>query len=80
MSDTAVQLDLIDDILNGDFNKAEDKMKAGLALKQNVLLDQEKIKLSGQVFNNAFQEEIPVEGDELTDEEVDDAIEPEAAE
>jgi hypothetical protein len=80
MSDT-IQLDLIDDILNGDFNKAGDKMKAGLALKQNVLLDQEKIKLSGQVFNNAFHDELPREGDhfleddELTDEELDDAIE-----
>jgi hypothetical protein len=74
MADNAntLQLSLIDDILKGNFNDAEKVLHQNLAIKQNNVLDQEKIKMAGQIFNN-----IPAEDDEdidLSDEEIEDAL------
>ena len=72
MADDAIQLDLIDDILKGNFNSAEKVLHQTLAQKQNDVLDQEKIKMASQVFNGAQPEDD--EEVELSDEEIDAAI------
>jgi len=72
MADNTLTADLIDDILKGNLNAAENALHQTLTIKQNDALDQEKIKLSGQIFNNQ-----PIEDDEdeeLTDEEIDDIV------
>ena len=74
MADDAIQLDLIDDILKGNFNSAEKVLHQTLAQKQNDVLDQEKIKMAGQIFNNVPEDDEEVE---LSDEEIDAAIEDE---
>ena len=73
MADDAIQLDLIDDIIKGNFNNAEKALHQTLAQKQNDVLDQEKIKMAGQIFNGVQPEED--EEVELSDEEIDAAIE-----
>lgn len=78
MADDAIQLDLIDDILKGNFNNAEKIIHQNLAQKQNDILDQEKIKLAGQIFNNVEPEND--EEVEISDEEIDNAIEDEEVE
>ena len=75
MADDAIQLDLIDDILKGNFNSAEKVLHQTLAQKQNDVLDQEKIKMASQVFNGVQPEDD--EEVELSDEEIDAAIEDE---
>ena len=74
MADDAIQLDLIDDILKGNFNSAEKVLHQTLAQKQNDVLDQEKIKMAGQIFNNVPEDDEEIE---LSDEEIDAAIEDE---
>lgn len=69
MADDTMQLDLINDILAGNFNNAEKALHQSLLQKQNDVLDQEKIKIAGQIFNNIQ----PEEDDELSDEEIDNA-------
>jgi len=72
MADNTLTADLIDDILKGNLNAAENALHQTLTIKQNNALDQEKIKLSGQIFNNQ-----PIEDDEdeeLSDEEIDDIV------
>ena len=74
MADDTIQLDLIDDIIKGNFNNAEKALHQTLAQKQNDVLDQEKIKMAGQIFNNVPEDDEEVE---LSDEEIDAAIEDE---
>jgi len=74
MSDNTLTADLIDDILKGNLNAAENALHQTLTIKQNNALDQEKIKLSGQIFNNQpIEDELEVdeeEFEELSDEEL----------
>jgi dethiobiotin synthetase len=72
MADDTIQLDLIDDIIKGDFNSAEKVLHQTLAQKQNDVLDQEKIKMAGQIFNNIEPEDD--EEVELSDEEIENAL------
>jgi hypothetical protein len=73
MADDAIQLDLIDDILKGNLNNAEKILHQTLAQKQNDVLDQEKIKMAGQIFNDVQPEDD--DEVELSDEEINAAIE-----
>ena len=73
MADDAIQLDLIDDILKGKLNNAEKILHQTLAQKQNDVLDQEKIKMAGQIFNGVQPEDD--DEVELSDEEINAAIE-----
>jgi len=73
MADDAIQLDLIDDILKGNLNNAEKILHQTLAQKQNDVLDQEKIKMAGQIFNGVQPEDD--DEVELSDEEINAAIE-----
>ena len=72
MADNTLTADLIDDILKGNLNAAENALHQTLTIKQNNALDQEKIKLSGQIFNNQTIEDD--EDEELSDEEIDDIV------
>jgi hypothetical protein len=72
MADDTIQLDLIDDIIKGNFNNAEKALHQTLAQKQNDVLDQEKIKMAGQIFNNVEPEDD--EEVELSDEEIENAL------
>ena len=73
MADNTLTLDLINDILKGNLNAAENSLHQSLAVKQNDALDQEKIKMAGQIFNNVPAEEDD-EDIEISDEELEDAI------
>jgi len=76
MADNTLTADLIDNILAGNLNAAENALQQTLAIKQNDALDQEKIKLSGQIFNNQppeDEDELDIdeeEFDKLSDEEL----------
>ena len=74
MADNTLTADLIDDILKGNLNAAENALHQTLTIKQNDALDQEKIKLSGQIFNNQPIEDDEDEDEELSDEEIDDIV------
>jgi len=74
MADNTLTADLIDDILKGNLNAAENALHQTLTIKQNNALDQEKIKLSGQIFNNQPIEDDEDEDEELSDEEIDDIV------
>jgi len=78
MADNAITNDLINSILAGSFNNAEKMLHQNLAQKQNDLLDQEKIKMAGQMYNNVQPEED--EEVELTDDDIENAIDDEAEE
>jgi len=65
---------LVDDILKGNYNNAENILKNTLVMKQNDALDQEKIKIANQLYDNVPPEEDDEEEIDLTDEEIDDAI------
>jgi hypothetical protein len=79
MADNTLTLDLINDILKGNLNAAENSLHQSLAVKQNDALDQEKIKMAGQIYNNVPAEEED-EDIELSDEELEDAIADEESE
>ena len=72
MAVDAITNDLINNILAGNFNNAEKMLHQNLAQKQNDLLDQEKIKMAGQIYNNVQPEED--EEVELTDDDIENAI------
>ena len=73
MADNTLTANLIDDILKGNLNAAENALHQTLTVKQNDILDQEKIKMAGQIFNNVPAEEDD-EDIEISDEELEDAI------
>jgi hypothetical protein len=79
MADNTLTLDLINDILKGNLNAAENSLHQSLAVKQNDALDQEKIKMAGQIYNNVPAEEED-EDIEISDEELEDAIADEESE
>ena len=79
MADNTLTLDLINDILKGNLNAAENSLHQSLAVKQNDVLDQEKIKMAGQIFNDVPAEEED-EDIEISDEELEDAIADEESE
>lgn len=79
MADNTLTLDLINDILKGNLNAAENSLHQSLAVKQNDALDQEKIKMAGQIFNDVPAEEED-EDIEISDEELEDVIADEESE
>jgi len=79
MADNTLTLDLINDILKGNLNAAENSLHQSLAVKQNDALDQEKIKMAGQIYNNVPTEKED-EDIEISDEELEDAIADEESE
>ena len=56
--------DLVDAALAKDYNKANEIFGAAIAAKQNDVLDQERIKVAGQIFNGVEDEE---EGEDSED-------------
>ncbi len=61
--ETSPYHDLINSALNQDFNKANEIFGDMMTVKMGDLLDQEKIKLAGQIYN----------GEEPDDEDEDDS-------
>lgn len=70
MADNTLTANLIDDILKGNLNAAENALHQTLTVKQNDILDQEKIKLSGQIFNNKPPEDEDEDEFEEDDEDI----------
>lgn len=70
--------DLINTVADQDFSKAGPTFAEIMQGKMDTALEQEKIAVANQVFNNAEPEEAEEETDELdddiSDEEIDDAI------
>ena len=54
--------DLIQNVLDGDFNKANDVFAGLVADKQSDVLAQEKIAIANQIFNGSVEAEEPAEG------------------
>lgn len=63
--------DLIDAALAQDYNKANEIFNAAISAKQSDVLDQERIKVAGQIFNGEDEEDEDVhpEEDDLEDAE-----------
>ena len=61
--------DLVDAALAKDYNKANEIFGAAIAAKQTDLLDQERIKVAGQIFNGDDDEDVDTEADDLEDAE-----------
>ena len=70
--------DLINTVADQDFSKAGPTFAEIMQGKIDTALEQEKIAVANQVFNNAEPEDAEEETDELdddiSDEEIDDAI------
>jgi len=66
--------DLIANALEQDYNGANKIFGDVMTVRQNDLLDQEKIKLADQLFNGAEEDDDVDEDDELGDED-DDQLE-----
>ena len=66
--------DLIANALEQDYNGANKIFGDVMTVRQNDLLDQEKIKLADQLFNGAEEDDDADEDDELGDED-DDQLE-----
>ena len=68
--------DLINNILDQDFAKAEPTFKDVMAAKIDDALEQEKIAIADYVFNGAEvdEEESSDLDDDITDEDMEDAI------
>ena len=59
--------DLVDAALAKDYNKANEIFGAAIAAKQNDVLDQERIKVAGQIFNGVEDEEEVEDSEDLAD-------------
>ena len=57
--------DLVDAALAKDYNKANEIFGAAIAAKQNDILDQERIKVAGQIFNGVEDEEEVEDSEDL---------------
>jgi hypothetical protein len=57
--------DLVDAALAKDYNKANEIFGAAIAAKQNDVLDQERIKVAGQIFNGVEDEEEVEDSEDL---------------
>ena len=72
--------DLINTVADQDFSKAGPTFAEIMQSKIDTALEQEKISIANQVFNNAEPEEAEAEeetdelDDDISDEEIDDAI------
>jgi hypothetical protein len=72
--------DLINTVADQDFSKAGPTFAEIMQSKIDTALEQEKISIANQVFNNAEPEEMEAEeetdelDDDISDEEIDDAI------
>ena len=74
--------DLINTVADQDFSKAGPTFAEIMQGKIDTALEQEKVSIANQVFNNAESEEAEAEeeeadelDDDISDEEIDDAIE-----
>lgn len=68
--------DLIQNALDQDYNKASEVFGEIMSVKMSDLLDQEKIKLAGQIYNGEEPEEdTDEELADISDEELDAALE-----
>jgi len=59
--------DLVDAALAKDYNKANEIFGAAISAKQNDVLDQERIKVAGQIFNGVEDEEEVEDSEDLAD-------------
>ena len=64
--------DLIDAALAQDYNKANEIFNAAISAKQDSVLDQERIKVAGQIFNGEDEDVYPEEDDLEDVEDMDD--------
>ena len=69
--------DLIDDITNQNFAKAEPHFHTILQSKVNDALEAEKVKVAGHIFNGEEEEQLELD---LDDEEVEETEEEESSE
>ena len=69
--------DLIDDITNQNFAKAEPHFHTILQSKVNDALEAEKVKVAGHIFNGEEEEQLELD---LDDDEVEEAEEEESSE
>lgn len=63
--------DLIKAALEKDYNNANKTFGEVMTIKMSDLLDQEKIKMADQVYNDAEEEE-ELEGEDIEEEELED--------
>ena len=70
--------DLVDAALAKDYNKANEIFGQAISVKLDDVMDQERIKLAGQIFNGEEEEEEDVEN--LNDSEDDSEVEDTEAE
>ena len=70
--------DLVDAALAKDYNKANEIFGQAVSVKLDDVMDQERIKLAGQIFNGEEEEEEDVE--DLDDSEDDSEVEDTEAE
>lgn len=59
--------DLVDAALAKDYNKANEIFGAAIAAKQNDVLDQERIKVAGQIFNGDDDEDVEDDSQDAED-------------
>ena len=64
--------DLIKAALDNDYNNANKTFGEVMTIKMSDLLDQEKIKMADQVYNDAEEEEEELEGEDIEEEELED--------
>jgi len=64
--------DLIKAALEKDYNNANKTFGEVMTIKMSDLLDQEKIKMADQVYNDAEEEEEELEGEDIEEEELED--------
>ena len=67
--------DLIKAALEKDYNNANKTFGEVMTIKMSDLLDQEKIKMADQVYNDAEEEEEELEGEDIEEEELEDDVE-----
>tara|TARA_Y100000022_G_C13150227_1_gene329101 strand:- start:119 stop:388 length:270 start_codon:yes stop_codon:yes gene_type:complete len=63
--------DLIDDITNQNFAKAEPHFHTILQSKVNDALEAEKVKVAGHIFNGEEEEQLELDLEDEDEEEVD---------
>ena len=64
--------DLIKAALEKDYNNANKTFGEVMTIKMSDLLDQEKIRMASQVYNDAEEEEEELEDEDIEEEELED--------
>ena len=64
--------DLVDAALAKDYNKANEIFGQAVSVKLDDVMDQERIKLAGQIFNGEEEEDVEDPDDSEDDSEVED--------